>query len=178
MELPGTLLDGNRPDELLAVVNEHDKEIGAERRDVIHARGLLHRAVHVLVCSPDGRILIQLRSTLKDIFPLHWECVGGHLGPGEAYRDAAVREVREELGVVPGDLQFLGKLVACESTGFEFIEVYRATIEEVPSPDPREVIATEWLTMKALRAEVVSSARLYSPTFVHTLENIRFLSEV
>jgi hypothetical protein len=47
------------------VVNERDEEIGAERRDEIHRRGLLHRAVHVIVTGPGGGILLQQRSALK-----------------------------------------------------------------------------------------------------------------
>lgn len=176
MNSPRIETDGNRPDELLAVVNEHDEEIGAERRDVIHARGLLHRAVHVLVCAPDGRLLIQQRSSLKDTFPLHWECVGGHLSPGEAYRNAAEREVLEELGLAVEELQFLGKVAACEQTGMEFIEVYRATVSGTPRPAPSEVVAVEWMTMETLARELIHGGRLYSPTFRHTLKETGLLA--
>lgn len=175
MNTPRPAVDGNRPDELLAIVNEHDEEVGAERRDVIHARGLLHRAVHVIVCSPDGRVLIQQRSALKDTFPLHWECVGGHLSPGEAYRDAAEREVLEELGIAVEELHFLGKVAACEVTGMEFIEIYRAVASGTPCPDPSEVIATEWLTVEGLAEETRIAARLFSPTFLHSLSETGFL---
>lgn len=174
MSLPSTP-QGFRPDELLAIVNETDEEIGAERRDLIHARGLLHRAVHVLVHSPDGRLLIQQRSRFKDTFPLHWECVGGHLGPSERYLDAAVREVQEELGISGRDFRFLGKLAACEMTGMEFIEVYEAVAPEELCPDPSEVIAVEWITRQALLEEMKTGARLFSPTFLHTLRSVNYL---
>lgn len=158
-------------EELLAVVNARDEEIGAAARGAVHARRLLHRAVHVLVFSADGRLLVQKRSVRKDTFPLHWECVGGHLGPGENYRDAAVRETGEELGIgVPrSELELLGKAAACETTGWEFIEIYRAITAETPHPNADEVEAAEWLTLEELRLEVAAGARLFSPVFLHTL---------
>jgi len=161
--------DWNRPDEILAVVDANDREIGGERRDVIHARDLLHRAVHVFVFGRDGRLLLQQRSAQKDTYPLHWECVGGHLSPGEKYREAAGREVQEELGVPAGDLHFLIKLCACRETGWEFIEVYRAVIESDPLPHPAEVIAVEWAKPGAVLREIANNGRLFSPSFLHSV---------
>ncbi len=131
------------PGELLAVVNERDEEIGAERRDEIHRRGLLHRAVHVIVTGPGGGILLQQRSALKDTYPLYWECVGGHLGPGETYSGAAAREVQEELGCPVYDLVRLGKHGPSAETGWEFIEVWQGRIAGPLDPPAAEILATE-----------------------------------
>lgn len=162
-------VDWNRPDEMLSVVDEQDREIGGERRDVIHQRNLLHRAVHVFVFGQDGRVLLQQRSSRKDTFPLHWECVGGHLSPSEKYADAAAREVQEELGVQVASLDLLCKLDACPVTGYEFIEVYRATISALPQPHEEEVIAIQWLTSAEARAAIEQKDRLFSPSFLHSV---------
>ena len=164
--------DYNSADELLAVVNERDEEIGAERRCVIHERGMLHRAAHVLVFDKDGRLLIQQRSILKDRHPLTWECVGGHLGPGETYEEAALREVEEELGFHPGTVQLLCKVDACEETGQEFIEVFRTLADGSLRPDESEIVATEWTTLARVREEVRDGTRPYSPTFLNTLQQL------
>lgn len=162
-------MDYNSPDELLAVVDSADVEIGAETRSRIHSDGLLHRAVHVLVFDRSGSLIIQQRSTLKDTFPLHWECVGGHLSPGETYGSAAVREVREELGVEVSDLKFICKIPASHATGLEFLEVFRATAQSDPIPEPQEIIGIDRLSPDALLAEIGTGARLYSPVFLNTL---------
>ncbi len=162
-------MDYNSPDELLAVVNALDEEIGAEARGRIHREGLLHRAVHVLVFDAGGRLIIQQRSEKKDTFPLHWECVGGHLGPGEDYGAAATREVEEELGVKVHSLERLCKVDACDMTGNEFITIYRGRTSEEPRPEPQEIIALDRLTMQALRDEIARNARRFSPTFINTL---------
>lgn len=145
---PDSAIFAQDPGELLAVVNEQDQEIGAERRDVVHRLRFLHRAVHVIVTGPRGGIILQQRSAHKDTFALCWECVGGHLGPGEDYEWAARREVEEELGRPVLDLVRLGKHGPSEETGWEFIEVYRGRIEEDPVVHAAEVAAWEerpWL---------------------------------
>jgi isopentenyl-diphosphate delta-isomerase type 1 len=163
------MTDYNSPDEILAVVDEENVEIGSATRREIHERKLLHRAVHVLVFGPDGRLLIQQRSSCKDTFPLHWECVGGHLGPGEEYRAAAEREVVEELGVTARDFVHLASIPASEASGWEFIEVFRAVIDQKVAPDASEVIDTHWLETQNLQQEMRSPARLYSPIFLNML---------
>ena len=162
-------MDYNSPDELLAVVNDRDEETGARPRAEIHARGLLHRAVHILVFDAAGRLIIQKRSEKKDTWPLHWECVGGHLGPGEAYEAAALREVEEELGIRAARMQRLCKIPACDATGLEFIEVYRTESAAQPTPQPDEIVGLARLTLDELRADIAAGARPYSPTFLNTL---------
>lgn len=157
-------------DELLAIVDELDRELGCEKRHIVHARGLLHRAVHVFLFDDTRRLLLQQRSATKDTFPLHWECVGGHLSPGETYYDAAIREVKEELGLVIAAPTFLCKLEACDKTGQEFIEVYRATITGTPAPLAAEVIAIDYLTPQQVHEEIRNNIRPYSPSTVHSIE--------
>ncbi|MGI8907130.1 MAG: NUDIX hydrolase [Candidatus Sumerlaeaceae bacterium] len=169
--------DGNNPHEILAIVDADDCELGGEARHVVHSTGLLHRAVHVFVFGRDGRLLLQQRSELKDTYPLHWECVGGHLSPGESYDSAASREVEEELGVSPGELIFLRKLTACSETGQEFVQVYRTVIEVEPHPNPDEVIAVHWFTLYELRNEIATQSRAFSPSLLHSLEQTGLLSE-
>lgn len=167
--------DHNSAEELLAVVNASNEEIGAEKRGRIHAEKLLHRAVHVLVFDEQGRLLLQKRSAKKDLFPLHWECVGGHLGPGEGYVEAGIREVEEELGVRVEELMPMGKVGASAESGFEFVEVYRTVVFAALRPDPEEVVATEWVTLSQLYSEIRGEARSFSPIFLHTLRAVGLL---
>ena len=87
-------------EEIFDVVNERDEVIGRAPRSEVHARGLRHRATHVLVFNPRGEVFLQKRSIMKDRQPGMWDSsASGHLNSGEGYDACAVREVREELGV-------------------------------------------------------------------------------
>lgn len=46
-----------------------------------------------------GRVLLGLRRADRASYPGVWDLPGGHVEPGESPRDAARRELREELGV-------------------------------------------------------------------------------
>src|SRR6185436_20849387 len=83
---PGVLCRdmSQKPEEWFDVVNERDEVIGRELRRNVHARGLWHRAVHVLVFDRAGRVFLQKRSMLKDLSPGLWDSsCSGHLDSGE-----------------------------------------------------------------------------------------------
>ncbi|EFN56468.1 hypothetical protein CHLNCDRAFT_22214, partial [Chlorella variabilis] len=92
----------DREQELFELVDEAGNTLGTELRSVVHRKGasLLHRAVYVWVFRPDGALLIQRRSPLKQIGPGQLDLsVAEHLQPGENYVQGAVRGLAEELGI-------------------------------------------------------------------------------
>ena len=87
-------------EEIFDFVNERDEVIGQAPRREVHARGWWHRAVHVLVFNARGEVFLQKRSLKKDSAAGKWDSSSaGHLDTGEDYDPAAVRELREELGI-------------------------------------------------------------------------------
>jgi isopentenyldiphosphate isomerase len=87
-------------EEIFDIVNERDEVVGQNTRREVHARGLWHRAVHVLVFNARGEVFLQKRSMKKDIAAGKWDSsASGHLDSGEDYDACAVRELREELGL-------------------------------------------------------------------------------
>ena len=49
----------------------------------------------------DGKFLVGRRSPHKRLYPGVWDLPGGHVQAGEAVEAALVREILEEIGVVP-----------------------------------------------------------------------------
>ena len=134
------------PEEIFDVVNERDEVIDHRPRSEVHRLGLKHRAVHVLVFNARGDIFLQKRSMLKDCFPGTWDSsASGHLDQGEAYDDCAVRELREEIGLVPAQAPTrVFYLIACPRTGQEFCWVYRCDSEGPFVLQASEVDRGEW----------------------------------
>ncbi|MFG2192392.1 NUDIX domain-containing protein [Streptomyces sp. NPDC048639] len=88
--------------ELLDIVDETDRVVGQALRGEAYARNLRHRCVFVLARDAADRIFVHRRTAEKLVFPsLHDMFVGGVVGAGESYEEAALREAEEELGV-PG----------------------------------------------------------------------------
>ena len=93
-------------DELLDVVNDDDLVTGQEMRSVVHARGLQHRGVHIFLFTPAGRLLVQRRSKDRSAYPSLLDgSVSEHVQAGEDYLTAALRGMREEMGLERVHLQ-------------------------------------------------------------------------
>lgn len=140
------MTDAQQPDEIFDLVDEHDGVIGQRTRAEVHRLGLRHRAVHVLVFNRRGEVFLQKRSMHKDTFPGAWDSsASGHLDTGEDYDACAIRELREEIGlVVERTPSRLFKLDACARTGQEFVWVYRQESEGPFSLNPAEVETGGW----------------------------------
>ena len=113
--------------ELLDVVDENDRIIGVKKRGEIHAEGLMHRAVHILVFNSGSELFIQKRAMSKDNNPGLWDSsAAGHVDSGEDYYSCAIRELEEELGLtVTAPLEYLFRLPASPVTDMEHCIVYR-----------------------------------------------------
>src|ERR1700683_3241195 len=110
-------------EEIFDIVTERDEVVGQNTRREGHARGVWHRAVHVLVFNARGEVFLQKRSMKKDIAAGKWDSsASGNLDSGEAYDACAVRELREEIGLVIDTPPLrLFKVEACPETGQEFV---------------------------------------------------------
>ncbi|MEO0453183.1 MAG: NUDIX domain-containing protein [Verrucomicrobiota bacterium] len=152
-------------EERFDIVNEHDEVIGSAPRSEVHQRQLNHRAVHIWVYRPDGKILIQLRTPTKDRHPNTWDSsAAGHVDSGEDYLTAAVRETKEELGIdVHSQLEERLYVNACEQTGQEFVKLYR-TIHPGPfEPCPKEIADLQWIHPDDLEKWMSSEPEKFAP---------------
>ncbi len=122
------------PDDIFDIVDSSDTVVGSAPRSIVHRERLMHRAAHILIfCIGSGgkKILLQKRSMSKDLYPGRYTTsCSGHVDSGETYDEAAVRELREETGVVASasDMFKVGKIKACAQTGNEFTFVYEMEI--------------------------------------------------
>lgn len=156
-------------EDLLDVVDASDRVVGVATRRDVHARGLLHRAVHILVFNGAGEILLQKRSMQKDRHPGEWDSsASGHVDAGETYGSAARRELREELGIGVGaaDLAEIGRIEAGDETEQEFVRVYRLVSEGPFSPDPAEISEIRFESPAAVGSWIARAAREFSPSFL------------
>lgn len=156
-----------KTEDFFDVVNQHDEVIGRARRREVHARGLLHRAIHVLIFNRRGEVFLQKRSLSKDMAPGLWDSsCSGHLDAGEDYDQAAVRELGEELGLnCRGHLPRWFRIEACAETAWEFVWVYRLEHEGPFSLDPAEISAGGWIAPQALTEAIRDHAERYAPAF-------------
>jgi len=114
-------------------------------------RGQYHLVVHIWVVDKNNRILIQRRSTLKEMMPGEWAATGGAAISGETSPIAASRELKEELGIVTnsGELKFIGRITNLSSFVDIWIVDCNIEIEELKL-QASEVAEAKWVTVDEL----------------------------
>ena len=107
-------------EEIFDVLNEKGEYTGkTETRENCHKNGLWHKAVAMFAVNSKGQVLLQKRSATKKLWPNMWDITaGGHVLTGEFGFQAAIRELKEELGieVKRQDMIFIG---ACTSSNIK-----------------------------------------------------------
>jgi isopentenyldiphosphate isomerase len=134
-------------DELVDVVDEDDAVVASVTRRRMRAERLRHRCVAVVVRDPAGRVLVHRRRDDKDIWPGRWDlAVGGVVGRGESYDDAAVRELAEEVGITDVSLRFLHHAAYEDEDVREQARLYEVTWDGPLRFLDGEVVEARWVT--------------------------------
>ncbi|MEJ1284478.1 isopentenyl-diphosphate delta isomerase 2 [Cricetulus griseus] len=173
-----------RLDQMLILVDENDKVIGADTKRNCHRnenieKGLLHRAFSVVLFNSEKKVLIQRRADTKLTFPGHFtdSCSSHPLSNPEeleekdalGVRRAALRRLQAELGI-PQDQ------VSLEDIVFMTRYHYKAKSDEVwgehevcylllirkdvtISTDPSEISSFSYLNQEELEELLEKGAR-------------------
>lgn len=155
-------------DELFDIVDEKDIVVGQEMRSIVHQRGLWHRGVHVLLFTPDGRLVVQQRSKDRVHAPSALDCsVSEHVQAGEDYYDAALRGLKEEIGVEDIDIQALVKFkMNYGPNDNEISMIYKGTVDPARVKfDPIEIERIDYYDLPGLEKILGNKDRIFSYWF-------------
>lgn len=100
--------------ELIQIVDEKGNFTGEVMdKEEAHDKNLLHNEVAVFIINNQNQILLQRRSANKRFNPNKWALCAGHVDAYESLEDAAIREIKEEIGidVTKNDLHKYGEKV-------------------------------------------------------------------
>ena len=86
--------------ELIEIVDENGNFTGQvlDRKEA-HDKNLLHNEIAVFVLNDKNQVLLQKRSANKRFNPNKWALCAGHVEAYESLEDAAIREIKEEIGL-------------------------------------------------------------------------------
>ena len=162
-------------EEIVTLVDKNDQVIGQASRQKVRAEGLIHRVTYILVFNTEGQLLLQQRTSIKDMYPGYYDAAaGGVIIAGESYESSAKRELEEELGIKDTPMQThfdhffespdnrcWGRVFSCVHNGpftlqasevqsAQFVEIRRVLNGQFQplSPDTKAVL-TRWAACEA-----------------------------
>lgn len=159
--------------EIIDVVNDNDEVIGKATYDEIYEKLLTHRIVHVLIFNDKGEMALHLRSKYRSFCSNHWSTsVGGHVQSGESYEKAALRELKEELGI-KSKINFAYKDIYVDQkfeTGLKkFLVTFRADYNGPFKINPTEVKKIEFFSLDKIK-EMINKGEKFHPELLFLLK--------
>ncbi|MEU0196762.1 MULTISPECIES: NUDIX domain-containing protein [unclassified Streptomyces] len=132
-------------------VDEQDRVVGVVDRGEAIRNGWLHRVATTVCRDPQGRVLVYRRPEHVSRFPGQYDwLIGGAVGVGESYEEAAVRELAEELGVrVP--VRPVLKFLCRGAISPYWLGVHEAVVSGPLTPEPSEIAWHGWFGERELR---------------------------
>ena len=157
--------------ELYDILDDSAIVVGKAGRDEIH-RGdkLLHGVVHLLVFNDHGLLLLQKRSSAKQIEHGKWDTsVGGHIDAGETVEHALPRETAEELGIVNPVCERLYTSIVETDIEREFVTTFQCTWNGPIAFNPEEISEVAWYTPEDI--ESMLGTGVLTPNFEQEWDN-------
>jgi isopentenyl-diphosphate Delta-isomerase len=156
--------------EQVVLVNENDNETGVREKLQAHIEGLLHRAISVFIFNTKGELLLHQRAADKYHSANLWtNTCCSHPRPGEDVHDAAIRRLREEMGLsceIKKAFAFVYKAhLENDLTEYEYDHVFTGVSDDLPVPDRSEVAAWKYLSWEKLENEIESDPASFTEWF-------------
>lgn len=154
-------------EEQVVLVNQHDEAVGTMGKLRAHQEGVLHRAFSVFLFDEQGRLLLQRRSAGKYHSAGLWtNTCCSHPRPTEGVHEAAVRRLREEMGITTELEQKFSFIYRAElGNGLlehELDHVLFGTYSGAAMPDPNEADAWKYVHPDQLDADMRSHPDQYT----------------
>jgi len=156
--------------EHLTLVDELDKPYGTLDKQLVHQKGLLHRAFSVFIFNSDGEMLLQQRANEKYHSGGLWtNACCSHPWVNEPVADAARRRTYEELRITC-EPRFVFSLIYKATfenglTEHELDHVFTAVCDQVPDPLPSEVQSWKYMNTEMISKDLRINPENYTVWF-------------
>lgn len=119
--------------------------------------GQYHLVVHIWIKNSKGEFLIQKRSANRMPMPGEWAATSGSVRSGEVSKEAAMRELFEELGirVMENEIQYVHRFTRKNS----FVDLWYVGVDASVDSlvlQKEEVQDAKWVTAKELKEMIAN----------------------
>lgn len=165
------------PYEQVILVDTNDKPIGTIEKLEAHQKGLLHRAFSVFIFNSQGKLLLQQRAFSKYHSAGLWtNTCCSHPRPHESNENAAIRRLREEMGIET-PLTYKGSFIYKAEFDNKLIEheydhVFIGTYNDNPIINIDEVNNYDWKSLEDIKKDISINPKHYTAWLKIALEKL------
>ncbi len=160
--------------EYLDYVDENDVVIGVTTR--ANAKGLNVRIAATLIFNHEEKITLQKVARTKNLDALKWSySSGGHVAAGESYEKAALRELKEEMGIDGIIDSYIGVTRSVNPVTGEkaaFHRVFKVIHDGPYHFDPTEAEEIKTFSIEELKQMVQTDSSQFKPTLVEIFKRM------
>ncbi len=156
--------------EQVILVNNDDEVVGYEDKLIAHEKGLLHRAISVLIFGEKGWLLQQRASEKYHCGNLWTNTCCTHPRKAEDNLSSAKRRLWEEMGITNVKLHYAFSFIYKTTfnndlTEHELDHVFIGYSNNTPQVNLSEVKDYKWIQNNILAEEIQVSPNLFTPWF-------------
>lgn len=147
-----------------AIFVQDDIDHWMEHLEEIIEKAKTKQSSAVWVRNSMGEVALQLRSADDDRYPLHWDVsAAGGIKAGESPQDAAMRELKEELGI-EAKVEFIEEFLYEGEGGADYLFIFQSVHDGSFAPDPLEVEKVELFTPELIN-QMIQNGEKFHPEF-------------
>lgn len=163
-------------DKLIALVDNSDKVIGFEEKQLVHEKGLLHRAFSIFIFNKKGELLLHQRALNKYHSPSLWtNTCCSHLLQDMTMEKCTHDRLNYEMGFDCNlDFQFSFTYKTMFGNGlteYETDHIYTGNWNGSPNPTVAEVMGYKWISKNELLTDAKQNPNKYTYWLRFILEN-------
>lgn len=162
------------------IVNNNDQIIGYKGKEQAYKEKAMLRSVQIFVYNQKGELFIQKRAKNKLRYPSHFcASVAGHVEPGEIYEKAAVRELKEELGLKKTENL---KCITKEKTPvgrdqYAMTALFTIATNEFIVLQKEEIDSGDFYTIEEIK-QLISKGASFTPGFLNFFNKLHIFKSI
>lgn len=154
--------------EIVDIVDRKNNIIGSADVATAHDKKLMHRVVGVFVFDVNGNLYLQKGNKYRKLDL----SVGGHVQKGETYKDAAQREMLEELGLAT-PLNHVSTFLPRHARLNHYWGIFTATApQDWEFKETEEVSSLEKIGLAEVKKMIQMEPDLFTHGFINTMTEL------